>query len=152
MPSSGDRIPVNPDETVLKRLLEQAKTIAVIGLSSDSARPSHRVAAYLQSVGYKIVPIHPSGSEPGTTVLGERVYPTLGDVPPGLSVDIVDVFRRSSEVVPHAAEAVVAGARCLWLQDGVVNAKAARVASEAGLVVVQDDCMLRRHRQLLRAT
>jgi predicted CoA-binding protein len=139
-----DFLVTDPDG--IRAILQGTKTIAVIGLSSSSLRPSHDVATYLQSVGYRIVPINPNETE----VLGERCYRTLDEVPKDIVVDLVDVFRRSEEVMPHAEEAIRrGGVKCLWLQDGVVHWDAARKAHQAGLKVVMDDCTLRRYRQLL---
>lgn len=125
-------------------ILRESKTIAVVGLSDDPSRPSNEVAAYLQSEGYKIIPVNPRVTE----VLGAVCYPDLHAVPG--PVDVVDVFRRSEHVVPIARAAVEVGAKVLWLQDGVVNEEAAEIAREAGLAVVMDDCMLRRHAVLKR--
>jgi len=134
------------DDDALRRILLDARVIAVIGLSSHPNRASHDVAAYLQSQGYRIVPVNPNES----SVLGEPAYPTLAHVPPDIRVDLVDVFRRSEEVAPHVDEAIARGTvRCLWLQDGVVDWDGARRAHAAGLAVVMDDCTLRRHRQLV---
>lgn len=125
-------------------IFRQSKTIAVVGLSDDPSRPSNEVAAYLQSQGYEIIPVNPRVSQ----VLGAVCYPDLHAVPK--PVDVVDVFRRSEHVVPIARAAVEVGAKVLWLQDGVVNEEAAEIAREAGLAVVMDDCMLRRHALLKR--
>jgi predicted CoA-binding protein len=134
----------DPDE--LRAILAAARTIAVVGLSPSPLRPSHDVASYLQAAGYRIVPVNPRE----TAVLGERCYPSLAAVPRDIVIDLVDVFRRSEEVLPHAEEAVGRGTvRCLWLQDGVVSWEAARLAHAAGVRVVMDDCTLRRHRQLI---
>ncbi len=125
-------------------ILRQAKTVAVVGLSDDPSRPSNEVAAYLQEQGYEIIPVNPRVSE----VLGAVCYSDLQAIP--TPVDVVDVFRRSEHVVPIARAAVEIGAKALWLQDGVVNEEAAEIAREAGLAVVMDDCMLRRHAMLKR--
>lgn len=116
---------------------EDARTIAVVGLSSKPHRPSNAVARDLQRQGYRIVPVNPNESE----VLGERAYPTLRDVPPEIRIDVVDVFRRAEETPPIAAEAVAVGARMLWLQEGIVNEEAARIATEGGLDVVMGVCI-----------
>lgn len=134
---------VNPSLAEIRRLLERARAIAVVGLSDKAERPSHRVAAYLQAAGYRIVPVNPALDE----ALGERAWPTLEEAP--RPVDIVCVFRRSEEVPPIAAAAAARGDGALWLQDGVVHAGAARLARAAGLVVVMNDCLLRRHQSLL---
>ncbi|NOZ74128.1 MAG: CoA-binding protein [FCB group bacterium] len=115
-------------------------TIAVVGLSANPERPSYRVASYLKSQGYKIIPVNPGQSE----ILGETAYPTLKDIP--FPVEVVDVFRRP-EAVPAIADAAIAiGAKALWLQDHVVAPESAQKAEAAGLFVVMDDCMLRQHR------
>lgn len=120
---------------ILRRLLTESKTIAVVGISANPARPSHGVAQYLQQHGYRIIPVNPHYNE----VLGEKCYATLADVP--LKIDIVDCFRRSEEMAPLAREAVAVGARCLWMQLGVSNPEAAAVARQGGLLVAQDRCI-----------
>ncbi len=131
------------DDDQVRRILESARTIAVVGLSSDPTRPSHDVASYLQSCGYQIVPVNPNETE----VLGESAVPSLRSIT--IPVDVVCVFRRPSEVAPHAAEAIAIGAKVLWMQDGVIDPVSARRAHEAGLEVVMDRCMLRDHSRLL---
>lgn len=125
-------------------ILRDSKTIAVVGLSDDASRPSNEVAGYLQSQGYEIIPVNPRVAK----VLGAVCYPDLHAIP--TPVDVVDVFRRSEHVVPIARAAVEIGAKALWLQDGVVNEEAAEIARKAGLAVVMNDCMLRRHALLKR--
>lgn len=124
-----------------EKILRSAKTIAVVGLSPDPTRPSNGVARYLQRAGYRIIPVNPNVDE----VLGERAYPTLSRLPG--PVDVVDVFRRSQFVGPIVDEAIAIGAGAVWLQDGVVDEAAAERARAAGLDVVMDDCMMRRHAQ-----
>jgi len=120
-------------------LLASAKVIAVVGLSSRTSRPSNGVARYLQSAGYRIVPVNPNE----TQVLGERSYASLEEIPE--RVDIVDIFRRS-EAVPEIVESVIRiGARAVWMQEGVVNEAAAERARQAGLIVVMDVCLLKAH-------
>jgi len=126
---------------VADRILVSAHTIAVVGLSPDPRRPSHGVARYLQRVGYRIVPVNPMVAE----VLGERAYPSLRDLPQ--PVDVVDVFRRSEFVGPIVDDAIAIKAGAVWLQDGVIDEAAASRARAAGLDVVMDDCMMRRHAQ-----
>ena len=121
----------------IKTVLTTSKTIAVVGISPDPSRASYGVASYLQSAGYRIVPVRPDGEE----ILGEKVYRTLTDIP--FPVDIVDVFRKPETVPPIAREAVEIGARILWLQEGVGNPEAESIAREAGLTVVSDLCMLK---------
>jgi len=124
-------------------VLRSARTIAVIGLSSKRYRPSHGVAEYMQSAGYRIIPVNPFETE----VLGEKTYPELDRVPG--TVDIVDIFRRS-EFVPEIVEAAIRiGARAIWMQEGVVHEEAAAKARAAGLDVVMDRCILKEHRRLL---
>ncbi len=116
-------------------LLSSAKIIAVVGLSSKSHRPSYGVAQYLQSAGYRVIPVNPNESE----VLGEKCYARLEDIPE--KVDIVDIFRRS-ELVPDVVEsAIQIGAHAVWMQEGVVNESAAERARRAGLFVVMDRCI-----------
>jgi hypothetical protein len=125
-----------------KQLLDTCKTIAVVGLSSNSLRPSYGVSAYLQRVGYRIIPVNPVEKE----ILGEKCYASLLDIPE--PVDIVDVFRNPEAVGPIADDAIAIGAKCLWLQEGVVNAEAAEKAASSGLKVVMDHCILKIHRSL----
>jgi predicted CoA-binding protein len=126
---------------VADKILESARTIAVVGLSPDPRRPSHGVARYLQRAGYRVIPVNPNIDE----VLGERAYPSLEAVPE--PIDVVDVFRRSDFVGPIVDEAIAIRAAAVWLQDGVVDEAAAERARSAGLDVVMDDCMMRRHAQ-----
>ena len=128
---------MNEKETIQKIL--KMKIIAVVGLSPKEIRPSYGVAKYLQNVGYKIIPVNPGHPE----ILGEKSYPSLRDIP--VEVDIVDVFRRSEHVMPITEAAIDIGAKAIWFQDGVINARAAQKAEEAGLLVVMNDCMLRQH-------
>lgn len=123
----------------LRSLLEQVRSIAVVGLSDKATRPSHRVAAYLQEAGYRILPVNPAIQE----ALGEQAWPSVAALPE--KVDVVCIFRRSEEVGPIVEEAIALGVRVVWMQDGVVNPQAAARASAAGLEVVMNDCMLRRH-------
>ena len=125
-------------ETITK-LLKDSRVVAVVGLSSRAGRPSYGVARYLQSVGYRIIPVNPAE----TAVLGEHAYATLEDVPE--TIDIVDIFRRP-EFVPEIVESAIrVGAKAIWMQEGVVNESAAERARKAGLVVVMDRCMHKEH-------
>jgi uncharacterized protein len=118
-------------------VLTSARRIAVVGASSNPLRPSHGVVRFLVGEGFEIVPVNPNEQ----SVLGLRAYPTLAEAADETGpFDIVDVFRRSELVVPHAHEAVATRSRCLWLQLGVVNWEAATIAAEAGLTVVMDRC------------
>ena len=125
-------------------ILRECRTVAVVGLSPNPARPSHRVAAYLQSQGYRIVPVNPMVDE----ALGERSYPDLEAIP--FHVELIDVFRRSEEVPPVAEQAIRVGAEALWLQLGVIHHPAAARAAEHGLDVVMDRCTAIEHRALVR--
>jgi predicted CoA-binding protein len=125
------------DQRRLRRILESARTVAVVGLSSNTARPSNGVARTLLRYGFDIIPVNPHETE----VLGIRAVPDLKTI--GRPVDIVDVFRRSSEVGPHADEAIAIGAKVLWMQQGVIDPHAARRAHVAGLEVVMGRCMAR---------
>jgi len=126
-----------------EKLLRNAETIAVVGLSSSPWRPSYGVSEYMQSVGYRIVPVNPRETE----VLGEKAFATLDDVP--VAVDIVNVFRQS-RFVPEIVEAAIRiGAKGVWLQEGVVHEEAAQKAREAGLEVVMDRCILKEHRKMV---
>lgn len=116
--------------------------VAVVGLSPNPARPSNRVASYLQRVGFKIIPVNPGHRK----ILGETCYPSLKEIRE--KVDAVNVFRKPEYVDAVVEDAIWIGAKAVWLQDGIVNEMAARRAEEAGLLVVMNDCMLRRHRQL----
>jgi predicted CoA-binding protein len=122
-------------------LLRSSKTIAVVGLSSNPARPSNEVAAYLQSAGYRIIPVNPNESE----VLGEKSYARLEDIPE--PIDIVDVFRRSEDVPPVVDSAIAIKAKILWLQLGVKNAASAEKARTAGLTVIENACLLIEHKK-----
>jgi len=123
------------------RLLDSVKTIAVVGLSSDTLRPSHGVSSYMQQQGYRIIPVNPTVSE----VLGERSYPDLASVPE--KIDLVNVFRRPEYVPAIVNEAIRLKVPAIWLQEGVVHSEAARQAREAGLSVVMDRCILKEHRR-----
>ncbi len=128
----------------IPELLRTARTIAVVGLSNRRMRASYGVSEYMQSAGYRIVPVNPNETE----VLGEKAYATLDEVPE--RVDIVDIFRRS-EYVPEIVDAAIRmGARAVWMQEGVVHEAAAEKARNAGLVVVMDRCILKEHRRLVR--
>jgi len=118
------------------------KTIAVVGMSPKPERPSHFVALYLRDQGYTIIPVNPGQKE----IAGEVCYPSLRDIL--VEVDVVDVFRSPKFVGPIADTTVEIGAKALWLQDGVINEEAAQIAEDSGLLVIMNDCMMRKHRQL----
>ena len=127
----------NPTPDQLRSLLREVKTIAVVGLSPNVARPSYRVSRAMQGFGYRIVPVRPAVSE----VLGEKAYARLSDIP--FEVDLVDVFRNPDDVGPIVDECIALGVKRLWLQDGVVNEEAAEKARAAGITVVMDRCVWR---------
>jgi len=133
---------VTYDTTLLRRLLAECRTIAVVGLSAQPHRPSHEVALYMRSQGYRIIPVNPAYSE----VLGARCYASLEEVPE--PVHMVDVFRRTEEVLPVARQAIAIGARCFWQQLGVVNEAADQLVREAGLDAVMDLCVKIEHARL----
>ena len=126
----------NPSPTEIKHLLEEARNVAVVGLSEKAYRTSHGIARLLQNWGYRIFPVNPNLTGP---VLGEEPYATVDGIPE--RVDIVNVFRRSEKVLPIAHDAVAAGAKVLWLQIGVINEDAAEYAEEHGLTVIMDRCI-----------
>ena len=126
----------------IEEILRESGTVAVIGLSPDPSRPSHRVAAYLQEQGYRVVPVNPAETE----ILGERCYPSLVAIP--FPVELVDAFRRSVYVPAVVEEAIATGARAVWLQLGVVHPDAAERAAAHGLDVVMDRCTAIEHRAL----
>jgi predicted CoA-binding protein len=133
------------DDTGIAELLGSARRIAIVGASPDPGRPSHGVMRYLLHHGYECVPINPNARD----VLGIPAFRTVTEaVAASGPVDIVDVFRRSELCVPHAEETVAVGARCLWLQLGVVNWEAARIAAAAGLDVVMDRCTAIEYRRI----
>jgi predicted CoA-binding protein len=136
VPAPGDSI---------REILKTSKTIAVVGLSSRRMRPSYGVAEYMQSAGYKIVPVNPNETE----VLGEKSYSRLEDVPE--RIDIVDIFRRSEHVPDIVESAIRVGARAVWMQEGVFHAAAAERARQAGLFVIEDSCILKEHMSRRRA-
>jgi len=122
-------------------LLKKAKTIAVVGLTDNPSKPSYGVSQYMQSNGYRIVPIHPKLSK----VLGERAYPSLSEAAKAEKIDLVDVFRRPDAVPAIVDEVLALGIPALWLQETVVHEEAARKAREAGVLVVMDKCILKEH-------
>ena len=130
--------------TAIRQSLADCKTIAVVGLSPKPHRDSFRVAKYMQDHGFRIVPINPNAPE----VLGEKAYASLTEAAQHERIDMVNCFRNSEDIPPIAAEAIAIGAKSLWLQIGVVNDAAAKQATDAGLVVVQNLCLMVEHHQL----
>ncbi|MGQ0840838.1 CoA-binding protein [Actinokineospora sp.] len=135
--------PIWQDLTVIERLVRESRTVAVVGLSADPARPSHGVARYLVASGLRVFPVNPALR----TWEGLPAYASLADI--GEPVDIVDVFRRAEHAPEVAAQAVAAGAGALWLQMGVISEQAARIATDAGLDVVMDRCLAVEHREVV---
>jgi len=125
-----------------EEILSFSRVVAVVGLSSKTDRPSYEVASYLKEQGYRIIPVNPMEKE----ILGEICYPDLASIPE--PVDVVDIFRRSEEVLLIVEEAIKIGAKAVWMQEGVVNGEAAARAREAGLLVIMDECMLKEHQRL----
>jgi predicted CoA-binding protein len=136
-------VPIVDDIAGLRRILGSSRTIAVVGLSAHWHRPSYFAAKYMQDHGYRVVPVNPTYQE----VLGERCYTSVAAIPE--AIDIVDCFRKAEEIVPIAREAVAKGARVLWMQLGIRNDEAARIACDAGLDVVMDRCVKIEHARIL---
>jgi len=131
-------------EELMKDILRNSSVIAVVGLSNDAWKDSHRVAAYLKEHGYRIIPVNPAADE----ILGEKSYPDLKSIPD--KVDVVDVFRRPEHLPEIADQAISIGAKVLWMQSGIKNEEAAEKAENAGLTVIQDECMMARHSGLMK--
>ena len=129
---------INSSETI-RRILDECRTIAVVGLSSDPSRASNSVSGYMRRQGYRVIPVNPNE----TSVFGEKSYPDLSAVEE--QIDLVDVFRRSDEAGKAVDEAIAVGAKAVWLQEGVIDSAAAQRAEDAGLMVVMDRCWLKEH-------
>ena len=129
---------INSEETI-QRILDECRTIAVVGLSSDPWRASNSVSAYMRRSGYTVIPVNPNETE----VFGEKAYPDLAAVPE--TIELVDVFRRSDEAGKAVDEAIAVGAKAVWLQEGVIDKAAAQRALDAGLLVVMDRCWLKEY-------
>src|ERR1700741_497559 len=136
-------VAINSAETI-QRIIDECRTIAVVGLSSDPFRPSNGVSAYMKRNGYRVIAVNPNE----TSVFGEKAYPDLFAVPE--KIDLVDVFRRSDEAGKAVDEAIAIGAKAVWLQEGVIDPVAAQRALDAGLLVVMDRCWLKEHRRVQR--
>jgi len=131
------------DDAAIAELLRTAKNIAVIGASNTPGRASLGVSRFLQRQGYRVIPVNPNETE----VLGEQAYPSLKDIP--VPIDIVDIFRRPARVPEVVEQALQKGTRCIWMQEGIVNEPAARMAEAAGIPVVMDRCILKERARLL---
>ena len=134
---------MNEDE--IKDTLSKFKTVAVVGISPKEHRPSYRVAFYLKSKGFRIIPVRPDGEE----ILEEKVYRSLSEIPRETAVDVVDIFRKSEDVPPIVEQAILRGAKVVWMQEGIIHTGAAERAEEAGLRVVMDRCMKKEHQRLI---
>ena len=130
-----------PSVETFQNIFAETRTIAVVGLSPKTVRPSYQVALYLQQAGYRIIPVNPGQNE----ILGEVCYPDLLSIPHPL--DAVDIFRRAEYVEPVVRDAVAVGAKVVWMQQGIINEDAAKVAKQAGLTVIMDRCMKVDHMQ-----
>jgi predicted CoA-binding protein len=135
---------MNSGADPITEILKNCKTIAVVGLSSNPARPSYGVTEYMQDAGYRIIPVNPNETE----VLGEKSYARLEDVPE--KIDIVDVFRRAEEVPQVVDSAIRVGAKVIWMQQGIEHEIVAEKARAAGLTVIEDSCILVEHRRRLQ--
>jgi hypothetical protein len=132
----------------IRHILDNCRSVAVVGLSPRPERASFEVAHYMQAHGWRIIPVNPVAAASGTPILGERVYATLLDAAQREKIDLVDVFRNAADVPPVAADAIAIGAQALWLQLGIEHAQAAAAARAAGLRVVQNKCLLVEHARL----
>lgn len=129
----------------LQSFYKNIKTIAIVGLSNKIDRPSYEVASYLQSQGYKIIPVNPNITE----VLGEKAYPDLLSIPQEIQIDVVDIFRKSEEVLPHVKEAVERGdAKTIWMQEGIINSESEAYAKSRGLDIIMNFCLMKAHKKL----
>jgi predicted CoA-binding protein len=141
MPAKRARENAKADADPIAEILKSYNTIAVVGLSSNPARPSHGVARYLKDAGYRIIPVNPNERK----VLDEKCYARVEDVPD--KIDIVDIFRRAEDVPPVVDGAIRAGAKVIWMQVGIDNAEAGEKARAAGIMVVMDACILVEHQK-----
>jgi len=138
---------MEPDtyRAIVQGLLRTARTIAVVGASETPGKASHRVTLYLMRAGFDVYPVNPAFKELG----GRPVYPDLKSIPPGVKMDIVDIFRKSDAVLPIVEDAIAIGARAVWMQEGIVNEEAAARARAAGLAVIMDHCIMKEHRRMM---
>ena len=133
------------DFAEIRKILRYCRVIAVVGLSPKPVRPSHQVASYLLKAGYRIIPVNPGQS----SILGQTCYPDLASIPE--KVDLVDIFRRSEDVVPVVKQAIAVGSGVVWMQQGIVNEEAANLARKAGVRGIMDRCLSEDHRCLFPA-
>lgn len=125
-----------------EKILKEYHTIAVVGASPNPERASYSVSSYLAGHGYQVIPVNPFVA----LIMGKTCYPDLGSIPE--PVEVVDIFRKSEEVMPIIEEAIAIGAKVVWMQEGCINEEAASRAREAGLLVIMDKCMAKEHRRL----
>ncbi len=128
--------------SIEEKILKEFRNVAVVGLSSDPEKPSYGIARYLAEQGYNIIPVNPNAQE----ILGRASYPDLSSIPE--KVDVVEIFRRSEDVMSIVEEAIKIGARAVWMQEGIVNEEATAKARDAGLLVVMDKCMFKEHQRM----
>lgn len=133
-----------PGDDEIRVLLQNARTIAVVGFSTNPAKDAHQVPKKLMELGYRVIPVNPFAEE----ILGERCYPSLREIPREIKVDIVNVFRPAQEVPDIVEQAIEIGARAVWLQLGITHEDAAKRAREAGLMVIQNRCIKAEHLRL----
>ena len=131
------------DDSELRQILTTAKTVACVGVSSNPEKPSYGIFQYLAEAGYRMIPVNPTAPE----ILGRPSYPSVRLIPE--KIDVVQVFRKPEDVPPVVEQAIQAGAKVVWMQEGVVNEEAAAQAEKAGLKVVMDRCMMKTHQRLL---
>ena len=134
---------MNPDQKyskIIDRIFSTTKTIAIVGLSDDQTRPSNRIGSYLLDNGYKVIPVNPNSN----FVFGLKSYPNLLQIPD--QIDLVNIFRRSEFVKPVIEDAIKIGVKSIWMQDGVEDLNAAKMAMNVGIMVVMDDCIYRQHK------
>lgn len=132
----------NPGPDEIRRIILEAKTIAMVGLSANEARASNEVARYLMKQGYRVIPVNPRESE----ILGEKSYPDITSI--GEAVDIVDIFRKGEDTPPIVKEAIACKAACIWLQKGIVSQESYGLARQAGLPILMNICLLEQHKKL----
>jgi predicted CoA-binding protein len=130
-----------PSPEEIKEILKSAKVVALVGISDDNTKPSHKVGKFLKSKGYKVIPVNPKHD----TIIGEKSYASLLDIPD--EIDVVDIFRKSEAVDEIVDEAIKKGVKVVWMQEGVINEEAARKAKDAGLKVVMDRCMYKEYKK-----
>ena len=134
---------MNPDQNysiIIDKIFGSTNTIAIVGLSDDPTRPSYRIGSYLIDNGYKVIPVNPKVN----FVLGQKSYPDLLKIPD--QIDMVNIFRRSELVKPVVEEAIKIGVKSIWMQDGIEDSNAAKIATEAGIMLIMDDCIYRQHK------